>query len=475
MEAKAARMSEDSDGNPLSDDLYERLSLANPNERTALVLRAIEEHPEHRLELPMRNGTRARLEGIHLDASTLSKFPGDMSRFPWWDPEGQRCALQHARLRGADLQDAILSNVDMRNADLDEALLGAANLEHANLDGASLQGADLVGTNLREAVLGEANLSGAMLEDAVLKGSSLRFANLEGAVLEGADMEGTDLWGATLTKAALNGADLQGARLRETKLGRADLTEADLRGALLEKADLEQAILRGADLQSANLTSCNLRMADLGEARLHGVTLTKCDITHISLSGAWLDRTWLRREQLGDAVGEEMSRDYAGAARAYLALEQNFLQIGDPDAASWAYGKKRRMQKLDSRKRAAAGIRDRQWGSAIADSIRFAADQVVEWSSGYGESVGRVLGSMFALYSVFIVIYWLSGSVVRVDHHPASIYDLAVFTLTDASSQIPAGLAPRSEYVMALTGTQTLLSIFLVGLLGFVAGNRIHR
>ncbi len=39
----------------------------------------------------------------------------------------------------------------------------------------------------------------------------------------------------------------------------------------------------------------------------------------------------------------------------------------------------------------------------------------------------------------------------------------------------PDYLLPRNELAYLLSGVQTVLSLFLTGLMGFVAGNRIRR
>jgi hypothetical protein len=55
--------------------------------------------------------------------------------------------------------------------------------------------------------------------------------------------------------------------------------------------------------------------------------------------------------------------------------------------------------------------------------------------------------------------------------------DLALFSLTAMTSpgNPPDYLVPRNEWAYLLTGVQTVLSIFLTVLMGFVAGNRIRR
>ena len=92
-------------------------------------------------------------------------------------------------------------------------------------------------------------------------------------------------------------------------------------------------------------TGANLRDAVLRDARLQEVGLSQCEIAHIFLGGAKLDDTQLRLKQLDGAIGEELAGDFERAAQGYLALERNFEGLGDHDAASWAYRRRRRMQK----------------------------------------------------------------------------------------------------------------------------------
>jgi hypothetical protein len=84
-----------------------------------------------------------------------------------------------------------------------------------------------------------------------------------------------------------------------------------------------------------------------------------------------------------------------------------------------------------------------------------------------------------------VPIYGLTGTVLRVEKGPAGevrsptydLADLALFSLTSmtAPGNPPDYLVPRNEWAYLLSGVQTVLSIFLTGLMGFVAGNRIRR
>jgi len=433
------------------EDVYARLERAIPEEKATIVRELVDAHPDGRLVLPRWGGRRAD--------------------------------LREADLAGARLGSADLRGADLRGADLADATLGEANLAGAVLEGTDLRGADLAAASLRVAALGEANLQGALLEDADLQDAGLRFANLREAALEGAHLERADLWGATLDGAILTGATLTGARIGEASLRGADLTGADLRDVDLGRSDLEGARLTGANLQGASLAGARLRGAVLSEARLQDLDLSTCDLAHIHVGGARLDGTRLRRDQLGGAIGEELAGDYETAATGYLALERNFVGLGDPDAGRWAYGKKRRMQKRAAWARARAAARAQQWGAAGRCCATYASDQVVEWLCDYGESVLRVLGALVVAYLAFTLFYSLTGSVMRVTGdvlHPVRVttrnpLDLAVFSLASMTTQSPLGMQPRDASVQLPTGLETLTGIFLTGLLGFVAGNRIRR
>jgi uncharacterized protein YjbI with pentapeptide repeats len=147
-----------------------------------------------------------------------------------------------------------LGERDFRGANLEQAELSEANLHEGNLSGADLRGA---------------NLAGAQLYRTDLSGANLRGANLRGANLFEADLREADLREADLTGARVHWAHLRGADLRE-----ADLTDAFLYRIILPGADLRGANLSGADLREADLTGANLRAAYLSGADLSGAAVT---------------------------------------------------------------------------------------------------------------------------------------------------------------------------------------------------------
>jgi uncharacterized protein YjbI with pentapeptide repeats len=446
--------------------LYQALADAAPAERAQRVLLCIEEHAQGRLELPAYDGIRATLDGIDLGRERFQKLEAAGDTFPrCWNTEHQAVDLRRANLRGASLRHA--------------------NLHGALLEEAILAGADLAGTNLQGTDLAGVDLQGALLEDADLRKAVLRFAKGRGSVLEEARLQGADLWGADMEGADLSGADLQGATLEEANCQGTDLAGADLRGANLKRANLKGANLQGADLRGAALGETNLEGAVLRDAKLQELELTDCALTHAHTCGARLEKTRLDQEQLGGAIGEEVTGDYGMARRGYLALERNFNELGDHDAARWAYRRRRRMEKREAWQKARAAGAERRWAAAALCTLKYACDQLVEVVCDYGESVSRVFGTLVVVYVLFVLLYGLTGAVLRAEKgsvgevttptcDPA---DLALFSLASMTSpgNPPDYLKPRNEVAYLLAGVQTLLSIFLTGLMGFVAGNRIRR
>lgn len=437
-------------------DTFERLTAADAGGRAQIVRLAIAAHPEGRLELPGQDGTGAMLNGVDLAGADL----------------------RMAKLRGASLRGANLERADLKGADLRGAKMGAAKLDGAMVEEADLQNADLVAASLRGASLGGANLKGALLEDADLRGAGLRFAVFEKAFLENAKMDGADFWGGNLAGAVMARARLRGAIFTEANLEGADLSGADLRDARLDKANLKGVNLTGADLRGATLPHVNLREATLRHANLAGVDLSTCDVTHVHVSGALLDRTRLRRGQIGGAIGEELAGRFEDAAQGYLGLEQDFNDLGDPDAASWAYRKRRRMQKVTALQMARQRRGQGHPRAALPFYAKYGRFQFVEWTCDYGESPARVLATLAAVFVLFTLVYLATGSVVRPGAGPTrSPLHVAVFSLSSMTTlgAGSTGLAPRNAWVSLLAGVQAALGIGLTGLLGFVVGNRIRR
>ena len=364
--------------------------------------------------------------------------------------------------------------------------------ENGGPTGLDLSGKDLSGIDLgREAIAAELEKAREKAPDEIPVWFSGRTGGID---LHGADLRGTILWSADLRGAFLWSADLRGAFLWSADLQGAFLWSADLQGAFLGNADLREADVDNARLQGAELRATDLRGAILWSANLQGAYLQYSHLEKVdlfaaeSLAGAYfynafLDGTRMKRCQLGEKIGEERKGKHDEAKEAYLALKNNFAEIGRYEDSAWAYRKERRMEKLEVLQKAKDACQEHDWRWAIPRYGKVAVDQLVELVCDYGESVPRVLCSLVAVYVLFTLIYGLTWSVIRVHATPAAItreptrnlVDLARFSLGAMTTMDLTGLEPRNGLVELLTGFEALLGIALTGLLGFVAGNRIRR
>ena len=316
--------------------------------------------------------------------------------------------------------------------------------------------------------------------------------NLAGADLSGLDLSLMDLHGIVLSRRVEDGLS--------TYLLSTNLQKTDLSSSNLQNADLHHANLHGADLLMANLQATKLTFTTLQEARLMLADMSGADVSYADLSGAnllfaklqgvrfylaRLNHTTLKREQLGPAIGDELAGEYREARDAYLALKQNFEDLGDYEAAGWAYRKERRMEKLWARQKAHKARSERNWGEAVANCAKYASDQLVEWVCDYGEGIWRVVGALAAVWIIFAAVYgliagvwgpWQETAMGQMREITRNPIHLLAFSLGAMTTLEPAGLEARSMLAMhVLMPLEALLGIFFAGLLGFVAGNRIRR
>ena len=406
-----------------------------------------------------------KFDGADLRAEAVAALLTDPPP-AWWDAERRRVRVLKAALPGASLRGANLSGV---------------SLEQANL-----KGVDLADSLLADIVLGGADLSEALLEESDLKRAHLRFAVLTDAALEGADLQGADLWGAKCRGADLDKIDFRGAELEEADLSGADARDCDFREARLGLTDFRGADLRGSDFRDSTLRATKFDEADLRAAHLEYADLSSCSLKGVWLAEARLEQTRFRAAQLGEATGEELAGDWDSAARGYLALERNFTDLGDPDAASWAYRKRRHMAKRHEGKEALRHYKAKDYSRAADAGFAWASDWLVELVCDYGESVARVFMTYLVLFIGFGLFYAATGSIARDTPTPAggeikqitrTIDDVMLYSMTAmvAPGERPEGLHSTSDGVHAMTLLQSTIGVFLIGLLGFVAGNRIRR
>jgi uncharacterized protein YjbI with pentapeptide repeats len=211
--------------------------------------------------------------------------------------------LSHANLREANLRDADLSGADLDHAYYDsktvwpKGFVVAASKAIGPLEAnACLRGVDLANAVLDNVDLGSANLSRANLSNARLTGAHLYKANLSRAVCTGCRLAGSDLSNSDLSFSDLSNSDLSGANL-----GYAELSNANLEQARLDKCQLYKAGLSRANMKNAHLGSANIQFSDLSFSDLSFSDLRKSDLAYANLSGADLTCADLSQAKLTGA------------------------------------------------------------------------------------------------------------------------------------------------------------------------------
>ena len=400
---------------------------------------------------------------------------------PWRDAESGGLALTGADLSRARLDDADLGGANLRRAKLAGAVGRSARFTGAILEEADLTESDLSGADFTHVVAGQISLSQAMLEDARFGGAAMRFADFSEALLDGADFTRADLWGTDFTGADADDTVFRDARLDEAKLKDANLTHADFEGASLTKAVLTGSRLRGASFTGAKLDGADFSGTDLSDTNLVRLNLATCLLTHARFSGAWLNGTRMHVEQLGGAVGEEVAGDFAAAQASYLALEQNWKSIGDQDGASWAYKRGRRMGRHHAGAQAKASWAARNWRGVTRHGYRWIADRFVEWLCDYGESLSRIARAFVLLIGVFAVLYGMTGGLIILEgpeagptYNPLDLMSYSALNMMTANPP-EIGLKPTGRVTNLLVGLEGAVGIILMGLFGFVLGNRLRR
>ncbi|XP_041368306.1 BTB/POZ domain-containing protein KCTD9-like [Gigantopelta aegis] len=189
------------------DDLEEIIESSKPaDDNTAITRR----------ELVLRllstpTTSELRCQGVNFAGADLSKLDLRFVNF------------KYSNMRNANLSGANLSNCNFERADLTKAKFNSANLQSVKMLCAILEHASLKGCNFEDPAGSRANMEGAIMKNVDLEGShmagvNLRVANLKNANLQNCALRGADLAGADLENCDLSGCDLQEANLRGANL-----------------------------------------------------------------------------------------------------------------------------------------------------------------------------------------------------------------------------------------------------------------
>lgn len=407
----------------------------------------------------LRHVTREELESLIADWRSIHGLPPEVVS------RGQ--VIQHIGPK--------LTHLDLRDIDLSKMDLRCIKLLHCNLSGVKFNG-----------------------------------ARLDGAFLFGCDLSQIDSWVASFRCTSFRQCYIVNSRFMHGQFEGASFAYSNLENTKLINSyhDCDTWFFQ-TRLYRTNLQESHLEQVDLKEARtLFGVKLYR----------ARLEGTELDYRLFGGKIGEELEREFVQAAQAYSAIKANLEAAGQYNQAARAYVKERQMRKNASapwnarRLYGASEIGDeyeysqehnmlvrtklgakwwnpRTWWFYLRHSTRWVADWIVELLCSYGESVWRVLFWMVATLLVIgpvlisllgglewnddsRQIYW--GLPTPLQRWAYAYFQYVLYMIDTFTTAEFAQLEPVNDPVRLVSGLLAMLGVFLAGLLGFVAGNRIR-
>jgi hypothetical protein len=329
-----------------------------------------------------------------------------------------------------------------------------------------------------------------------------RNANEAGVLLNlsGYDLSGVDLKGVTLADVIFgwhNGptpAKLRGALFRESTLNHCffadtDLTKADFRDCKACKCDFRYAIFCGTTLQEATLLLCDMYRADIKD----GTVMLNTIFELVSLPGTLNGATGLRWSSFAakgrrPALAPESEQEYReflqwtsedrlekysitaalkdrleDAARNYRDLCGYWTERGQFRDAGNAYVHSRRLE------RQAAGpiFKGKKFRPLAWTGLWFA-----DLLCGFGESVSKIAAWVLLVALLPGFVYAIGGNVV---HGGSGLGDDLLYSVGQLTASTPARLSATSHFVEWVRVVQTLAGVAVLGLFGFVVGNKIRN
>jgi hypothetical protein len=337
---------------------------------------------------------------------------------------------------------------------LTELLGSRAPDEWVDLRGSDLDGAELSGMRFERVVFG---LHGATdgVPPATLRDTCFRHCVLVDCKLAGVECAGTDF----------RLARLEDCDMRYASFSRGTFADATLVGCDLYRSAFEQGVvLENAVLECVSLNKATLHgIVDLGSQSFQQRAAPALVQEDEQRYRAFLERTVQDRP---DDVAAALSRRLEEAARTYRALSGLWSGQGYFPDAAWAYVRTKRLERCSASPRhSATPTRWLRWlGLGLADML-----------CAFGESLARVLAWVAALAVVPGFVYWATGGVKpAAGGGDASLADCLLFSAGRLTASTPEHLSAATPLVEWAGVVQTLLGIALLGLLGFVLGNKLR-
>jgi hypothetical protein len=268
----------------------------------------------------------------------------------------------------------------------------------------------------------------------------------------------------------------------------------------VDKCDFRYAVFRRATLEDAKIKDCDLYRA-VFEA---GTVLAKTEMRHVSLTHAWLHGVvGLRRDNFAATPADpvlaaeadlyelflkrtdkDRSSDFPleeavrnrldEAALVYRHVTGVWASQGHYDDAAWAYVHTKELERdyakaQRSDPKVDKPVRRRAW-------LRWFALTVADGLCRFGDSLLRVAFWIAMVAVIPGLIFWPTHAVrtTGMHPHPANAFLCVMFSAARLAAATPTGLATSGRVVDGIVIAQSIIGITLIGLLGFVLGNKLR-
>jgi uncharacterized protein YjbI with pentapeptide repeats len=344
--------------------------------------------------------------------------------------------------------------------------------------------------------------------------------------IKDAEGEWVDLRGTDLTDVAFSDVDnglplkhlIFGCHDAKNELPAACLHKTSFRNCTLVECKFAGVDCDGTDFRHARLTKCDLRYASFASVTFADAKLVLCDLYRavfekgVVFENAELEGVSLHQASLGGIVGlrRESFQPRNGRALAqddekrYLELLEGTTQKHakgcepPPKPAKTTEPKDRRLPEAILTYRALSGLwsgqglfADAAWAyvetkrherTLARHRGRSSPGALLSWVGLwfaealclFGESLLRVVLWITALAVVPGLVYWRSGGVTQSSTETAGLGDCLLFSAARLTASTPEGLSPATTLVEWIGVAQTFLGIALLGLFGFVLGNKLR-
>lgn len=268
----------------------------------------------------------------------------DLSGIDLSDTFLEQVNFTETKLKGANLNRAILARAnlekaDLSGADLTEANLGGVNAFKTNFKNARLKAAKLSKGNFTQADFSEARLEdvetleiivdGADFTQAIMPGIKFLESGFSGTTFTYAELASSIFLNCTIADADFSHAVMKNCIFAEVPLENVCFNSADLTSTCFVSSEPENCEIRNVQFRRAILDSCNFQNmimphADMRGASMEFANFSGADLSHADLSLANAKQAFFRKACLNGATLHNIDLMFGALGKANL-VNASFL------------------------------------------------------------------------------------------------------------------------------------------------------